>query len=163
MDSSAFLKPAEQTGGVDLGGFLVHELVPAAATGSRVTVVDHVVPPRSLAAPVHVHDETVEISIVTEGRIGVQIGDEEFEAGVGDVVHKPAGIPHAFWNPADEPARLVELLTPSGFEHYFTELAAAFGPKGPDLERVAAIAAAHDIELDPRSIEPLLARRGLRL
>ena len=30
--------------------------------------------------------------------MGVQIGDEEAVAGPGELVVKPRGIPHAFWN-----------------------------------------------------------------
>lgn len=156
------LQRPDQPGGLDIGGFGVRELVGADATDQRVTLVEHTVPPRKLAAPLHIHRVTVEISVMTAGRIGVLIGDDEFEATVGDVVLKPAGIPHAFWNPADEPARLVELLTPSGFEHYFDELSNAFGPDGPDMARLAEIEARHDVELDLSSIETLVARHGIR-
>jgi quercetin dioxygenase-like cupin family protein len=46
-----------------------------------------------------------EYSLVLEGTIGVEIDGEPTEAGEGSVVVKPRGIPHAFWNPTDRPAR----------------------------------------------------------
>lgn len=148
----------DPAGGVDLGGFLVRPIVDAAATGGHVTVVDHVIPPRMLASPWHVHHTTVEISIVVSGTIGARIGDREVTAGVGEVVYKPTGIWHAFWNPTDEPARIVELLTPSGFEHFFTDAADAIGPDGPDLQRFGELVARHDLDVDP-SVGPDLIER----
>jgi hypothetical protein len=49
----------------------------------------------------------------------------------GSVVAKPRGIPHAFWNPTDEPARVLELIVPGGFERYFVELGEILGRGGP--------------------------------
>jgi quercetin dioxygenase-like cupin family protein len=159
--SPGVLRP-DQPGGLELGGGRVRELVPAAATDGRVTLLEHLLTPRSLGSPLHTHADTVEISIVTRGTIGVLLGDEELEAEAGDVVVKPAGVPHAFWNPADEPARFVELLTPSGFERYFTDLAAILGPSGPDLDRIGEVIAANDIEADFSTVPALMARHGLR-
>ena len=61
----------------------------------------------------------------------MQIGDEEAVAGPGELVVKPRGIPHAFWNPGDEPARLLELISPAGFERYFEEMAPHLSGGGP--------------------------------
>lgn len=30
---------------------------------------------------------------------------------------------HAFWNAGDEPARILEVISPAGFERFFEELA----------------------------------------
>jgi mannose-6-phosphate isomerase-like protein (cupin superfamily) len=45
------------------------------------------------------------------------------EAGPGDFVLKPRGVAHAFWNGGDVPARMLELISPAGFENYLRELA----------------------------------------
>jgi mannose-6-phosphate isomerase-like protein (cupin superfamily) len=153
--------PPDLPGGIELGGGAVRELVPAAATQGRVTLLEPRLGPRSLGSPVHTHHDTVELSIVTRGCIGVLLGDEELLAREGDVVVKPVGVPHAFWNPADQPARFVELLTPSGFERYFADLARILGPGGPDLERMGEVLAAHDIEADAASVPVLMERHGL--
>jgi hypothetical protein len=40
--------------------------------------------------------------------------------------------PHAFWNPADQAARLLEIISPTGFERYFADLADTLsGPGSP--------------------------------
>jgi hypothetical protein len=113
---------------------------------------------------VHTHRTEDEYSYVLEGTIGVEIGGETLEASAGDLVEKPRGIPHAFWNPADEPARLLELIVPGGFERYFTELDAILARSGPpDLEALAELAARYDLEVDPGSIPRLAAAHGLVL
>src|SRR4051812_14444193 len=87
-------------------------------TGGRFAMLEHTIAPRALGAPMHTHEHEDEFSLVLAGRGGVQIGDEVTVAGPGDVVRKPRGIAHAFWNAGDEPARLVELISPAGFEAY---------------------------------------------
>src|SRR5918998_1081798 len=76
-----------------------------------------------LGAPVHTHSREDEYSYVLEGAIGVQVGDEDFYLREGDLVLKPRGVPHAFWNPTNRPARILEMISPAGFENYFRELA----------------------------------------
>ena len=78
----------------------------------------------------HVHAHEDEYSYVLEGEVGVQIGDDVRYAQPGDLVVKPRGIPHAFWNRTDEPARLLEIISPGGFERYFAELAPLLAPAG---------------------------------
>lgn len=85
-------------------------------TGGRFAMLEHTIPPRRLAAPMHTHEREDEFSLVLEGRVGAQIDDGVVEAGPGDVIRKPRGVPHAFWNARDEPARLIELVSPAGFE-----------------------------------------------
>ena len=99
---------------------------------------------------------------VTAGRLGVRIGDEVLEAGPGDTVRMPRGIPHAFWNPGDEPVRFVERITPPGFEHYFADIAPLFDGSGPpDLDALGATCARYEMEMDFASMERLIAEHGL--
>jgi quercetin dioxygenase-like cupin family protein len=84
-------------------------------TGGRFALIEHTVPPRALAAPTHVHENEDEYSFVLSGEIGVQLGNEVLTAGPGELVFKPRGVPHAFWNAGDEEARLLELISPGGF------------------------------------------------
>ena len=94
--------------------------------------------------------------------MGVQIGDEEGEAGPGELVAKPRGIPHSFWNPGDEPARLLELISPAGFENYFEELAPLLSGDGPpDFEALAAIRDRYALTMDMESREALIEKHGL--
>src|SRR3954462_2731415 len=87
-------------------------MIDAAQTDGRFALIEHTIAPRALAAPMHVHENEDEYSFVLEGRMGAQVGDEVVEAGPGELVVKPRGIAHAFWNPGDEPTRVLELISP---------------------------------------------------
>jgi hypothetical protein len=111
----------------------------------------------------HVHEREDEYSFVLQGRVGVRIGDEDGEAGPGELVVKPRGVPHAFWNPGDERARLLELISPAGFERYFEEMAPQLTRDGPpDFEALAEIQAKYRLSMDRDSVAPLVERHGLR-
>jgi hypothetical protein len=110
----------------------------------------------------HTHEHEDEFSLVLEGRVGVQIGDEVTVAAPGDLVRKPRGVPHAFWNAGDAPARLIELISPAGFEAYFAEMAPILNVEGPpDFAALAAVQARYGLSMDPTSIGRLAAEHGL--
>src|SRR3954452_14683790 len=96
-------------GGPDwLGGFSVRVV----RADAGVSVVEHRLAPRALAAPLHRHTHEDEISIVLSGRVGALLGDEVHVAEAGDVVVKPRGQWHTFWNAGDEEATLMEAIAP---------------------------------------------------
>jgi uncharacterized cupin superfamily protein len=138
-------------------------MIDGAATGGRFSLVEHPMPPRSLGSPVHTHRHEDEYSYILEGRVGVQIGDDVLVAGPGDLVFKPRGIPHAFWNAGDEPARLLEIISRAGFENYFREMAPLLGSPQRDEAAVAAVAARYGLDIDFSTIPLLAERHGLRL
>ena len=134
------------------------------ATGGSFSLVEHPLAPRALGAPVHTHRNEDEYSVVLEGTIGVEVAGETFEATAGDVVVKPRGVPHAFWNPTDTPARLLELIVPGGFERYFAELGQILGrPDPPDFGALGELASRYGLELDGGSIPRLAAEHGLEV
>jgi len=133
-------------------------------TGGRFALLEHTIPPRRLAAPMHTHEREDEFSLVLEGRVGAQIGDEVVEAGPGDVIRKPRGVPHAFWNAGDAPARLIEMVSPAGFEAYFADMAPILNADGPpDLEAIGAVQARYGLSMDRTSIGRLAAEHGLQV
>ena len=117
--------------------------VPGIATNGVMSIVEHPVAPRLLVPP-HVHQDHDEWSYVLEGRIGARIGDDEFIAEAGSYILKPRRIPHVFWNPDDSPARILEIITPSGLEDMFAQFG-ALGAKG---------------ELTPQTMGETAARYG---
>jgi mannose-6-phosphate isomerase-like protein (cupin superfamily) len=132
------------------------------SSDGRFALVEHTIPPRALAAPMHVHEHEDEYSFVLTGRLGAQIGDDLVEAGPGELVLKPRGIPHTFWNPGDEETRLLEIISPAGFEQYFADLAPELaGPGERDPEALADIRARYGLTVDMASIEPLVRQHGL--
>jgi mannose-6-phosphate isomerase-like protein (cupin superfamily) len=145
-----------------LGSIGVRFMLGAAETAAGgCSLVEHPMPPRALAAPLHRHSREDEYSYVLEGRMGALLGDEVVYAEAGDLVHKPRDQWHTFWNAGEEPCRILELIAPGGFEGYFEELvdAGTAGPIGP--EQVAALAARYGLELDFASIPALCQRFGL--
>jgi hypothetical protein len=101
---------------------------------------------------------------VFEGTLGALLGDKTTEAGPGSWVFKPRGEWHTFWNAGDTPCRIIEVISPAGFENYFREVAEVFadangGP--PDFGRFAAVNSRYELEMDFESIPGLCERFGL--
>jgi quercetin dioxygenase-like cupin family protein len=139
----------------------VRFMIDGESTGGRFSVVEHPLPPRALGAPLHTHANEDEYSYVLEGRVGVQLGDEVLEAGPGELILKPRGQRHAFWNAGDEPARLLEIISPAGFENYFREMAPLLGAPEPDEQALGEVLARYELDLDFGSIPALVERHGL--
>ncbi|GAA0733750.1 quercetin 2,3-dioxygenase [Dactylosporangium roseum] len=133
-------------------GSLVTVKAAAAQTGGRLTVVEFVNPP-GFAPPVHRHVDEDEMFYVLSGSARYRCGDDTFEAGPGDFVLLPSGVPHTFLVGAGEPLRTLQLTTPAGFEHFAAEAGTPAPERrlpdpGPvDPAALAEIAARHAIEL----------------
>jgi len=136
-------------------------MIPGADTGERLSLVEHPMPPRGLAAPLHRHNREDEYSFVLEGRMGALLGDDVVEAGPGDLVYKPRGQWHTFWNAGDEPARILEIISPAGFERFFAELAALAEGDPPAPEAFAELCGRYELEMQPESLPGLCSRFGL--
>jgi mannose-6-phosphate isomerase-like protein (cupin superfamily) len=148
---------------VRFGGLGVRFLVDGLRSGGGFALVEHPIEVRSLAAPLHVHEREDEYTFVLEGEVGVQVGEDTAVARAGDLVVKPRGIPHAFWNPGDVPARALEIISPAGFEQFFVELEPLVRrPGGPALEAIAALQARYGLAMDFGSTAGLMERHGLR-
>ncbi|WP_218058218.1 cupin domain-containing protein [Streptomyces sp. Wb2n-11] len=90
-------------------------LIDSREWGGRFALVEHRLPPKVLAAPVHKHTLEDEFSFVIEGSVGARFGDEEVVAGPGDLVFKPRGEWHTFRNAGQAPARLLEIISPGAW------------------------------------------------
>jgi mannose-6-phosphate isomerase-like protein (cupin superfamily) len=141
----------------DFGGLGVQWKIDARETGRRFSVVHHPIAPRALAAPLHRHLNEDEYSYVLEGTLGALLGDDVVTAGAGTWVHKPRGQWHTFWNAGDTECRIIEVISPGGFEDYFREVAEAWG----DMEAFGRINAKYDLEMDFESVPALCERFGL--
>jgi mannose-6-phosphate isomerase-like protein (cupin superfamily) len=124
-------------------------------------LVEHTLPPRGLGAPLHRHANEDEYSYVLEGRLGAQLGDRVVQAGPGELVRKPRGQSHTFWNAGDEPLRFLEIISPGGFAGYFRELAPVLA--AGDEAGAQEIAARYELEIDFSTIPALAERHGLRV
>jgi mannose-6-phosphate isomerase-like protein (cupin superfamily) len=131
-----------------------------------VAVVEHTLPPQKLAAPLHRHAREDEISVILEGRMGVQEGDEVATVDAGEIAVKERGVWHTFWNPGPDTLRFLEIIAPGDFARYFGEVADLLPDDESDIdeETAAEMAALHEqyaFELDPESVPELLDRHDL--
>jgi mannose-6-phosphate isomerase-like protein (cupin superfamily) len=69
--------------------------------------------PPNLIAPLHVHHRDDEAWYVLEGALRFRLGDREVEAPAGSAVFAPRGTPHTYWNPHQEPARYLIVMSPN--------------------------------------------------
>src|ERR687893_2831005 len=148
-------------------GFLasigVRFIVDGDETGGGFSLVEHPMPPRALAAPLHRHTREDEYSYVLEGRMGALLGDEVLEAGPGDLVFKPRNQWHTFWNAGDEPCRILEIIAPAGFERFFRELSDMGGAINADPDELTALGARYGHYFKLESVPELVERFGLRV
>jgi quercetin dioxygenase-like cupin family protein len=107
------------------GTFEVVVKVRAEDTGGAVGIIEETVPPGAFVTP-HTHENDVWVHVLS-GEIGVLVGETIAVAPAGAWALKPRGVVHAMWNATDEPARIVEVLTPGGSERWF-EVTSALAP-----------------------------------
>jgi len=78
-----------------------------AAHGASISFILALNPPGTgPALHRHPYDETF---VVEEGTVRFTVGDEQLEAGAGDVVVVPAGVPHGFVNAGPGPMRSINI------------------------------------------------------
>jgi mannose-6-phosphate isomerase-like protein (cupin superfamily) len=112
-----------------------------------------------LVAPLHRHTNEDEYSFVLEGRMGARLGEEVVYAVEGDLVFKPRAQWHTFWNAGDGPCRILEIISPGGFERLFE--AVAEYPEAMAGETALALDARYAVEVDYESVERLCEEHGL--
>ena len=146
---------------VDLGSVGVRFMAWTEETGGLFSLVEHPIPPKTLVAPVHIHEREDEYSFVLEGRMGALLGDDVVYAEEGDLAFKPRNQWHTFWNPDDRPCRILEIIAPGGFEKYFDELHDL--QQQPDFspEMIGPVAARYGLEVDPEGTGRLCQEHGL--
>ena len=158
---SPVLGPAEG-GLVEFDGLGVRFMISGEQSGGGFSLVEHPLAPRALAAPLHRHHREDEYSYILEGSVGCQLGDRVVIGNPGDLVFKPRGQWHSFWNAGDTPARLLEIISPAGFEKYFEELTEALPANGPPNEELLGrLLEKYELDMDMASVPELVSRHGL--
>src|SRR6478672_10578132 len=133
-----------------------------AQTRGSFSLVEHPIAPGILAPP-HIHTREDEFSYVLEGEIGARIGDEVVHATPGCYVLKPRNIWHTFWNPGPRPARILEIISPAGFERFFAELAALTQSGPPEPETLERMASKYGLTFSMDWVPELKAKYNLKL
>ncbi|WP_206306909.1 cupin domain-containing protein [Streptomyces sp. F001] len=134
-------------------------------TGNQFSILEHLIEPGRLIPP-HVHSREDEFTYVLQGRVGARVGDHEATAGPGSYIIKPREILHTVWNAGPEPARVLEIISPAGFEGFFEELGRAAETAADPaefLQRRAELGERHGLGFSDEWVAELTARYGLKL
>ncbi len=145
----------------DLGTIGVVFKLSGEQTNGQVSIVEHPFPVGACVPP-HMHTREDEYSIVTQGEIGFRSGDREVVLGAGGYITKPRGETHTMWNAGDAPARMIEVISPAGFEHFFWELGRLMATGGPAPQALSALAEEHGLVFEnPPWLSDVVARYNL--
>lgn len=154
------VRPGEGPSGL-LGSIGVQFKLWGADTGGALSIVEHPFPVGALVAP-HRHTREDEYSIVTEGEIGFRSGDREVVLGPGGYITKPRGELHAMWNAGQTPARMIEIISPAGFEHFFREVVEMIAAGPVEADQGTALAERYGLEFEePDWLPDVVTRYGL--
>ena len=130
-------------------------------TDGSIAVVEH---PFAVGTYVsaHLHTREDEYSIVTEGEIGFRSGDREVVLGPGGYITKPRGELHAMWNAGSVPARMIEIISPAGFERFFRDVADLAASGETDIAKFIALGDEYGIQTaEPDWQADVIRRYGL--
>lgn len=132
------------------------------ATDGVLSICEMPVAPGYMVPP-HTHHDFDEWSYVLEGDVGARIGDDEFTAGPGSWILKPRRIQHTFWNAGPDPARIIELITPAGFEEFFRRTAELVASGELTDERLESMGAEYGTTVSMDWVDDLVERYGLEV
>ena len=116
-------------------------------TGGTFFLAESTIPPGFPGPPPHTHETLTDMFYVLEGTMTFHLGGVLRTAGPGTFVCVAPREVHTFSNATDQPVRFLNLSTPSGWERYMRELAAA-GRQGPlTPATIGEIASRHDFRV----------------
>ncbi len=144
----------------------MHDLTSRAENEANVAIVEHTLPPHTLAAPLHRHSREDEISYVLEGEMTVLADDELTTVPAEESVVKGRDVWHTFWNASDEPLRFLEIIAPGEFSEFFEEISHIYPLNPTDEEALARfeeICERYDFEADLESIPKLCEEHSLQM
>jgi quercetin dioxygenase-like cupin family protein len=102
----------------------------SADTGGVLSLFEAAISPGG-GPPPHRHLRADEAYYVLFGELEVLMGERTRRATAGDVVFLPRGTVHRFKNVGVEPARLIILFAPAGFEGFFLDVGQPARPGEP--------------------------------
>jgi quercetin dioxygenase-like cupin family protein len=155
------VQPGEGRSGGLAPGIGVQFKIDGIDSGGAVSIVEHPFAVGALVPP-HIHRREDEFSIVLEGQIGFRSNDQEVVLGPGGYIVKPRNEVHAMWNAGPTPARMIEVITPAGFEDFFHEMTDLTAGGPPDPLAVVALAERYDLPFaEPDWLADVVQRYGL--
>jgi quercetin dioxygenase-like cupin family protein len=155
------VKPGEGRAGALAPGIGVVFKIDGEDSGGALSIVEHPFAVGALVPP-HIHTFEDEYSIVLEGEIGFRSEDKEVVLGAGGYIIKPRGEVHAMWNAGSVPARMIEVISPAGFERFFRDFVEITDVRAPSREEVGQIGARYGLPFaQPEWLPDVIARYDL--
>jgi quercetin dioxygenase-like cupin family protein len=114
-------------------------------TNGAFGLVEQVLPP-GFASPYHTHQLEDEAFYVLEGEMAFVCDGQWTPARAGTFLFGPRNIPHGFKVLGGQPARLLLLCAPGGFEQFVLDMSDP-APAPPDMARLMAVAAKYQIDI----------------
>jgi quercetin dioxygenase-like cupin family protein len=108
-------------------------------TEEKFTAFLSISPPGGGPGP-HYHEREDVWFYIVEGRVDFFLDGIWTKLSPGDCVNSPRGSVHGFKNNTDQPIRVFINITPSGIEHFFSEVAEEWAKPERDMRRIIALA-----------------------
>ncbi|MDQ3662765.1 MAG: cupin domain-containing protein [Actinomycetota bacterium] len=140
------VRPGEGRSGGLMPGVGVIFKIDGADSGGALAIVEHPFEVGALVPP-HIHHREDEFSIVLEGEIGFRSEDAEVVLGAGGYIVKPRGEVHAMWNAGKTPARMIEIISPAGFEDLFRSVVDLAERGEADMPTIVELANGYEVPL----------------
>lgn len=142
------ISPFESTGKLNVLGIPMVIRIHGRDTGGGVSVVESLDLPGG-GPPPHIHHNEDETFQILEGEYEWTVGGETFVATKGTMIFAPRGVPHTYRYLGTAPGRLMCVITPSGFEGFFEEIAAMTQEQQQDIPKVMEIGRSYGVEFLP--------------
>ena len=128
--------------------------VAGAETQGQLSLVEGLLPQDAMT-PLHMLPRVNQILYVLEGELTAYLPGVERVLRAGDSMLQPAGVPQTHRVTSAEPARVLAINSPAGFERFFIEIgrpaeSLTLPPpeeSPPDLQELALVAAKHGMDL----------------
>ena len=121
-------------------------LLAASQTDARLGIFESLDKP-GYGPPRHIHKTEDETFYVLSGEVEFWLEDQTTLHGPGDVVFIGRGREHTFRVIGEMPARMLTVMTPGGFEGFFSEMAKGQYRIPQDMREIAAIGVSYNLEL----------------
>lgn len=151
---------------IDLGKLGTKLEISRTENEANIAIVEHILPPHTLAAPLHRHSREDEVSYVLEGELTVLAGEKIWTVPADEATVKGRNTWHTFWNAGDEPLRFLEIIAPGEFSEFFEEISRVYPVDPADKEALARfeeICERYGFEADLESIPKLCEEHGLQM
>lgn len=144
--------PADQGEAYWWTGELATLKATGADTGGHLALVE-ILAPAGVEIPLHVHHREDEGFWILEGALTFHVGEFTVQAGPGDFLLGPRGVPHTYTVDAG-PARLLFLFAPAGLEGLIRESGVHAAERTlppadvvPDFDALPVLAARYGVEI----------------